>query len=59
MASGRIGIVFSQFIGCFSDQMRALQASPRPLPQKSLIYVAQSYQAVEDRIHPVIKRHVR
>src|SRR5260370_22822083 len=59
MASGRIEIVFSQFIGCLSNQMRALQASPRPLPQKSLIYVAKGYQAVEDRIHPVIKWHVR
>src|SRR5260370_1580413 len=59
MASGGIGIVFRQFIGCLSDQIRALKASPRPLPQKSLIYVAKSYQAVEDRIHPVIKRHIR
>src|SRR5260370_1390585 len=59
MASGGIGIVFRQFIGCLSDQIRALKASPRPLPQKSLIYVAKSYQAVEDGIHPVIKRHIR
>src|SRR5229473_4684974 len=59
MASGGIGIVFSQFIGSLFDQMRALKPSPRPLPQKSLIYVAKSYQAVEDRVHPVIKRHIR